>query len=151
MFNNCEKRKQIYSFKAEEYSLMSFLSPSIIGIHIITSMLRFIALRWVRSNNFKENLGIQNILIHQKAASYVNSHLFTYAISVNVWDNMASLRYKISSAAIWLVRNVVIVNGNTFQLELYSETNRLRLECCVARNALTVKELSIFFVQSCRS
>ena len=30
-------------------------------------------------------------LIHQKASNVVNSLLLTYAASVNVWDNIASL------------------------------------------------------------
>ena len=42
-------------------------------------------------SNFKENLGIQNILIHQKSSNLANSLLLTFATSVEVWDNMASL------------------------------------------------------------
>ena len=44
-------------------------------------------------SNFKENLGIQDILIHQKSSNLVNSLLLAYATSVNVWDNMASLQW----------------------------------------------------------
>ena len=43
-------------------------------------------------SNFKENLGIQDILIHQKSSNLVNSLLLAYATSVEVWDNMASLQ-----------------------------------------------------------
>ena len=43
-------------------------------------------------SNFKENLGIQDILIHQKASNLVHS-LLTYATRVNVWDNMATLQW----------------------------------------------------------
>ena len=43
-------------------------------------------------SNFKENLGIQDILIHQKSSNLVNSPLFQYATSFEVWDNMASLQ-----------------------------------------------------------
>ena len=43
-------------------------------------------------NNFKENLGIQDILIHQNASNLVISLLLAYATSVNVWDNMVSLQ-----------------------------------------------------------
>ena len=48
-------------------------------------------------SDFKENLGIQDILIHQKAPNLKNS-LLAYSRCVNVWTNMASL--MISSAAI---------------------------------------------------
>ena len=41
---------------------------------------------------FKENIGIQDIFIHQKASNLVNSLLLTYATSVEVWNNMASLQ-----------------------------------------------------------
>ena len=41
---------------------------------------------------FKENLGFQDILIHQEALNLVNSLLPSHAISVNVCDNMASLQ-----------------------------------------------------------
>ena len=44
-------------------------------------------------SNFKENLGIQNILIHQKSSNLANSLILTYATSVEVWDNMASLQW----------------------------------------------------------
>ena len=43
-------------------------------------------------SNFKENLGVQDILIQQNASNLVNSLLPAYATSVNVWDNMASLQ-----------------------------------------------------------
>ena len=41
-------------------------------------------------NNFKENLGFHDILIHQEASNLVNSYLPAHATSVNVWDDMAS-------------------------------------------------------------
>ena len=43
-------------------------------------------------SNFKENLGMQDILIHQKSSNLVNSLLLVDARSVEVWDNMASLQ-----------------------------------------------------------
>ena len=43
-------------------------------------------------SNFKENLGIQDILIQQKASNLVN-WILTYATRVNLWDNMASLQW----------------------------------------------------------
>ena len=42
---------------------------------------------------FKENLGIHDILIHQKSPNLVNSLLLAYARSFGVWDNMASLQW----------------------------------------------------------
>ena len=45
----------------------------------------------VSESNFKENLGIQNFLIHQKASNIINP-FYIYATSVNVWDNKASLQ-----------------------------------------------------------
>ena len=42
--------------------------------------------------NFKENLGIKDILIHQKSSNLVNSLLIAYATSVEVWANMAPLQ-----------------------------------------------------------
>ena len=47
----------------------------------------------VSKSDFKENLGIQDILIHQKSSNLVNSPLFAYATSVGVWDKMASLQW----------------------------------------------------------
>ena len=44
-------------------------------------------------SNFKENLDIQDILIHQKSSHLVNSRLLAYATSVELWDNMASLQW----------------------------------------------------------
>ena len=43
-------------------------------------------------NNFKENLGFHDILIHQEASNLVNSLLPEHATSVKVWDNMALLQ-----------------------------------------------------------
>ena len=44
-------------------------------------------------SNFKDNLGVQDILIQQNPSNSVNSLLPAYATSVNVWDNMASLQW----------------------------------------------------------
>ena len=44
-------------------------------------------------SNFKENLGIQDILIYQKSSNLVNSPLLVYATRVEVWDNMAWLQW----------------------------------------------------------
>ena len=58
-------------------------------------------------SNFKENLGIQNILIHQKI---VNSLLLAYATNVEVWDNISVISMMISLAAIWLVKNFWMID-----------------------------------------
>ena len=42
-------------------------------------------------SNFEENLGIKDILIHQKTSHLKKIFLFTYATSVNVWDNITMM------------------------------------------------------------
>ena len=46
--------------------------------------------------SFLSSLGIQDILMHQKASNFINSLLFAYVTSVHVWDNML-LQWYISS------------------------------------------------------
>lgn len=36
---------------------------------------------------FKEEIGIKDSLIHHKASNLINSFMFIYVTSVNMWDN----------------------------------------------------------------
>ena len=48
---------------------------------------------YASESNFKLNIGIQNIWIHQQDSNFVTSLLLTYASSFNMWDKMASLQW----------------------------------------------------------
>ena len=111
-------------------------------------------------SNFKENWGIQDSLIHQKASNLVNSLLLTYATSVNLWDNMASLQwwfhqqwYDWSEISEWLTcRNWKMIflsyfwffKGFRICLILWKQVQTwfLNIQC-------TFRELSVFLLQLC--
>ena len=67
--------------------------PSLSLSPFLSSMnLRSLTCAFSHINVLKENSGIQDNLNQQKASNLVNSLILTYATSVNVWDNMASLQ-----------------------------------------------------------
>ena len=72
----------------------AFTYLSIISLHCHAS-----------ESNFKENLGIQDILIHQNSSNLVNSPLCICNKCSGVGQSM-----MISLAAIWLVRNFWMID-----------------------------------------
>ena len=75
-------------------------TPSLFSFVYGPASMCIISHQYNASKKYKENIGIQDILINQNALNLVNTLLLTIATSVKVWDNGIIAMMK-SSSAIW--------------------------------------------------